>query len=139
MNCNITKKSVRVINFRPRNLHTSPILKQNFIVKFQNKICLENILFVNYETSSSTQGNLIRINRYGKYSIAVHAVESWDRIQKQLKNMLLKIYPPVKLKQISLIFILNHINSSFDHAKIYMTLLKIWRFGEIISVINYTY
>ena len=33
------------------------------------------------------------------------------------------IYPPIKLKQLSLIFILNHIINSFDHAKIYMTLL----------------
>ena len=29
-----------------------------------------------------------------------------------------KIYPPIKLKQLSLIFILNPINNSSDHAKI---------------------
>ena len=47
----------------------------------------------NYETSSSTQGNLIKRfykrNRYGKYLITVSAIESWNKIQKQLKNMLL--------------------------------------------------
>ena len=32
----------------------------------------------------------IHTNRYGKYSITVSAVESWNKIQKQLKNMLLK-------------------------------------------------
>ena len=29
-----------------------------------------------------------------------------------------KIYPPIKLKQLSMIFILNPINNSFDHAEI---------------------
>ena len=92
-------------------LHTIPLFKQNPILKFQDKICQENILFVskslnnlspsifntwfsfssdqhNYETSSSTQGNLMKLfyktNRYGKYSITVSAAESWNKIQKQL-------------------------------------------------------
>ena len=37
-------------------------------------------------------GNLTKLfyktNRYGKYSVTVSAVESWSKIQKQLKNML---------------------------------------------------
>ena len=97
------KKTVRIINFQPRNSHTSPLSKQNFILKYQDKICLEKILFVrkslknlspsvfntwfvfsseqqSYETSSSTQGILIKpfckINRFGKYSITISAVES---------------------------------------------------------------
>ena len=41
----LQKKAVR-INFQPRNSHTSPLFKQNFILKFQDKICLENMLFV---------------------------------------------------------------------------------------------
>ena len=48
----------------------------------------------NYKTSSFTQGNLInffyKTKRYGKYSITVSAGESWNKIQKQLKDMLLK-------------------------------------------------
>ena len=109
----LQKKAFRIINFQPRNFHTSPLFKQNPILKFQDKICLENVLFVskslnnistsvfntwfslssdqhNYETSSSTQGNLMKhfykTNRYGKYSITVSAVESWNKIQK-LKNI----------------------------------------------------
>ena len=120
-------KAGRIINFQPRNSHTSPLFKQNFISKFQGKICLENVLFVskslnnlipsvfstwfsfssdqhNYEASSSTQGNLTKLfyttNRYGKYSITVSAVESWNKIQKQLKDMLLKDLPPRKIKTI---------------------------------------
>ena len=42
----------------------------------------------------STQGNLVKpfykIKRYGKYSITVSAIESWNKIQKQLKNALFK-------------------------------------------------
>ena len=42
----LQKKAVRIINFQLRNSHTSPLFKQNFILKFQDKICLENMLFV---------------------------------------------------------------------------------------------
>ena len=123
----LQKKAVRIINFQPRNSHTSPLFKQSSILKFQDKICLENISFVskflsnvspsvfntwfsfssdqhNYETSSSTQGNLTKLfyktNRYGKYSITVSAVESWIKIQKQLKNILLKDLSPNKIKAV---------------------------------------
>ena len=140
----LQKKAVRIINFQPKNSHTSPLFKQSSILKFQDKICLENKSLNNllpsvfntwfvfssdqhsYETSSSTQGILIKLfyktNRYGKYSITISAAESWNKIQKQLKDILLKDLPPIKLKQLSVIFILNHINN--DPAKnIYMTLL----------------
>ena len=121
----LQKKAIRIINLQPRNFHTSSLFKQNSILKFQDKICLENILFVskslnnlspsvfntwfsfssdqhNYETSSSTQGNLMKLfyktNRYGKYSITVSAVESWNKIQKQLKDLLLRDLSPNKIK-----------------------------------------
>ena len=97
----LQKKAIRIINFQPRHFHTSPLFKQNSILKFQDKICLENILFIRkslnnlspsifntwfnfsldqrkYETSSFTQGNLIKrfykTKRYGKYSITVSAM-----------------------------------------------------------------
>ena len=54
------------------------------------------------ETSSSTQDNLIKLfcktKRYGKYSITVSPVESWNKIQKQLKDVLLKQLFPNKIK-----------------------------------------
>ena len=88
--------------------------KQNSILKFQDKIFLENNPFVckslnnlspsnfntwfsfssdqhNYETSSSTQGNLMKrfykTNRYGKYSITVSAVKSWNKNLNLLKDL----------------------------------------------------
>ena len=127
MNCGFTKEANKIINFQPRNSHTSPLFKQNSILKFQDKIYLEYILFVskslnnltpsvfstwfsfssdqhNYETSSSTQGNLMKLfyktNRYRKYSITVSAVESWNKIQKQLKSILLKDLSPNKIKTV---------------------------------------
>ena len=77
------KKENRIINFQLRNHHTSPLFKKSPILKFEDKICLENILFVSkflnnlspsvfnsgfvfwsgqhsYETSSSTKGILIK-------------------------------------------------------------------------------
>ena len=99
--------------------------KQNSILKFQDKICRENVLFIsktlnnlslsvfnswfrfssdqqNYETSSSAQGNLIKLfyktKRYGKHSITVSAVDSWNKIQKQLKDLLLRDLSPNKIK-----------------------------------------
>ena len=77
---NLKKKVVRITNFQPRHSHTSPLFKQSFILKFQEKIYLEDVLFLskslnnlsplvfntwfsfcsdqhNYETSSSTQVN----------------------------------------------------------------------------------
>ena len=134
MNGNFTKKAIRIINFEPRNFHTSPLFKQNSILKFQDNICLENILFVskslnnlspsifntrlsfssdqhNYETSGSTHVNFkkhfYKTNRYGKYSITISAVELWNKIQKQLKNMLLKNLSPYKIKTVATNFYLK--------------------------------
>ena len=123
----LQKKAVRIINLQPRNSHTSPLFKQSSILKFQYKIYLENILFVSKYlsnlspsvfntwfsfsseisitmTSSSTQGNLTKLfyktNRYGKYSITASAVELLNKIQKQLKNILLKDLSPNKIKTV---------------------------------------
>ena len=123
----LQKKAMRIINFQPSNFHTSPLFKKNSILKFQDKIFLENILYVskslnnlwpsifntwfsfssdqhNYETSHSAQGNLMKhfykTNRYGKHSITVSAVDSWNKIQKRLKNMLLKNLSPYEIKTV---------------------------------------
>ena len=112
----LQKKAVRIINFQPRNFHTSPLFKQNSILKFQDKICLENILFVskslnnllpsifntwfsfssdqhNYE--SSTQGNLMKLfyktNRYGKYSITTVKRGYFDHFSRFSKISIFKL------------------------------------------------
>ena len=40
------KKTIRIIEFQPRNPHASPIFKQNSTLEFKDEICLDNILFV---------------------------------------------------------------------------------------------
>ena len=59
-----------------------------------------------------------KTDRYGKYSITVSAVESWNKIQKQLKNMLLKNLSSYKIKTVVTNFYLKSINNSFYHVKI---------------------
>ena len=69
---------------KPQVLHS--VISQNYFIK---------------QTSSSAQGNLTKLfyktNRYGKYSITVSVVESWNKIQKQLKDVLLKDLTPKKI------------------------------------------
>ena len=64
-----------------------------------------------YETSNSTHSNLIKlfykIKRYRKYSITVSAVELCNKIQKQLKDMLLKDLSPNKIKTVDSDFYLK--------------------------------
>ena len=158
------KKTITIINFQPRNFHTSPLFQENSILKFQDKICLENILFIskslnnlspsvfntwfsfswnqdNYETSSSTRGNLIKLfyktKRYDKYSITVSAVELWNKIQKQLKDLLLRDLSPNKIKTIVSDLYLH----SLIMQKLYLTLIKgiIAIFAIFIAIITIFY
>ena len=62
----LQKKTLRIINFKPRNCRTSPLFKKNVILKLIDKVHLENILFVNkcisnlQLTSSSTKEKLFK-------------------------------------------------------------------------------
>ena len=71
------------------------------------------VYFFLRSTSSPTQGKLIKLfyktKRYGKYSTTVSAVESWNKIEKQLKDELLKHLSPSKIKTIVSDFYLNPI------------------------------
>ena len=50
------------------------------------------------------QGILIKLfyktNRHGKHSVTISANESWNKIQKLLKNALLKDLSPNKIKTV---------------------------------------
>ena len=136
----LQKKAVRIIDFQPRHSHNSPLFKQNSILKFQDKISLENILFVSkslnkltpsvfskwfsfsldqhaYETSSSTQGNLTKLfyktNIYRKTQSLQVLFELWNKIQKQLKGMLVQDLSLREIKTIDSNFYLkSYWNSS---------------------------
>ena len=42
----IQKKALRIMDFQPRNSHSSPLFKSSFILKLSDKVTLENTLFV---------------------------------------------------------------------------------------------
>ena len=58
-----------------------------------------------------------QIDMGSTYSITVSPVESWNKIQKQLKDMLLKDLSPKKIKTIVSNFYLHHISSSLIMQK----------------------
>ena len=78
-----------------------------------------------------------KTNRYGKYSITVSAVESWNKIQKQLKDLLLRNLPPNKIKTIVSDLYLH----SLIMQKLYLTLIKgiIAIFAIFIAIIAIFY
>ena len=107
---NIQKKSLRIINFQPRNSHSCTLSKKKrFILKSSDKVNLENPLFVsksinnflpsllndwflfssdqhNYETFCSSLGNLHKLSYktsiYGKDSIVVNAINNSQKLFK---------------------------------------------------------
>ena len=119
------KKALRIINFQPCNSHSSPLFKRSFILKFSDKVTLENTLFVsksinnllpslfndwflfsfdqhNNETSWSSFGNLYEPSYktilYGKNSIIVSAINPWNN--SQTLKISLRHLSPNKIKKI---------------------------------------
>ena len=151
----LQKKTVRIVNSQSKNFHTIPLFKQSSILKFQDKICLENISFngklVNNLASSvflifpwinitmkpqvlDKAIFLFRTNIYERYLKIASAVDSWNKIQEQLKNTLLKVYPIITLKQSLVIFISNHINNpliTFIHQEIIMIIKYIYIYNQM--------
>ena len=92
------------MNFKDQLFHSSPLFSSNNILKFGDKITLENILFISksinrqvpsifndwftfsgnlhgYETCRSTTNHLnistFRTQKYGHFSIKASAIRSW--------------------------------------------------------------
>ena len=107
----LQKKALRIMNYQPRNSHTSPLFRKAAVLKFKDKINLENILFISksinnllpslfnnwfvfssdthkYNTSWSSNDKLqkysYRTNTYGKNLIIISAIESWNNSQNNL-------------------------------------------------------
>ena len=113
------------MNYQPRNSHTSPLFRKAAVLKFKDKINLENVLFVSksinnllpslfnnwfvfssdihkYNTSWSSDDKLqkysYRTNTYGKNSIIINTIESWNNSQNNLKTISLRLLTPSKTK-----------------------------------------
>ena len=121
----LQRKVLRIMNFQPQNSQISPLFKKPSVLKFKNKINLENCILIsksinnllpslfsssfrfssdtlNYEKSLSSLANLhktsYRTNIYVKNSVTVSAVESWSKGRNLLKNISLRRLSPMKIK-----------------------------------------
>ena len=99
----LQKEPLRIVNYQPRNSHTSPLFRKAAVLKFKEKINLKNILFISksinnllpslfnnwFVVSSDThkcntswssndkpQKYLYRTNNYGKNVIIISGIES---------------------------------------------------------------
>ena len=123
----LQKKAMRIITFQSRNCHSGPLFFKLKLLKFNDKVHLENVLLIskfinsllppvfnnwftfcsnvhNYETTSSATCKLFkpsfRTNLYGKNSITVNAIDAWNKAQTSLADTILKDLTPNKLKTI---------------------------------------
>ena len=103
----------------------APVFRKTSVLKFKDKINLENILFISksindllpslfndrfvfssdthkYNTSWSRndklQKYLYRTKTYGKNSITISAIESWNNSQNNPKTISLRLLTPNKIK-----------------------------------------
>ena len=123
----LQKKAIRIITFQSRNSHSSPLFFKLKILKFNDKVHLENVLLIskfinsllppvfinwltfcsnvhNYETTSSATCKLFKpffcTNLYGKNSITVNAIDVWNKAQTSLADTILKDSTPNQIKTI---------------------------------------
>ena len=102
----LQKKAMRIITFQSRNYHSSPLFSKLKLLKFNDKVHLENVLLIsifmnsflppvfnnwftfcsnvhNYETTSSATCKLFkpsfRTNLNRKNSITVNAINAWNK------------------------------------------------------------
>ena len=121
----LQKKVLRIINYQSLNSHTSPLFRKAAVLKIKDKINLESILFISksinnllhslfnncsafssdthkYNTTWSSNDKLqkysYRTNTYGKNSIIISAIESWNNSQNNLKTIPLRLLTPSKIK-----------------------------------------
>ena len=107
------------MDFQARDSYSCLLFKSNHILKLEDKILTENILFINksfnsllppifeswfifcsddhnYQTVSSTADKIFkpsyRTDSYGKNSITIGVINSWNKTQHQFSNLSLKTY-----------------------------------------------
>ena len=110
----LQKKALRIMNFQSKDSHSNPLFKSNLILKLEDKLLIENILFINksfnnllppifkrwfnfcsdvhnYQTISSAADKIFkpsyRTDSYGKNSITIGAINSWNNTQNRFSNL----------------------------------------------------
>ena len=123
--CILQKKALRIIKFQPRDFHTRLLFKKQNLLKFEDKIQLENVLLVskyfnnilpsifnnwltlysdihNYNTAASSTGKLFkpsfRTNLCEKNSITISAVNARNKIQTAFGGVILKNFTNTQIK-----------------------------------------
>ena len=134
-----SKKALRIINFKERNDHSSPLFHYSKIIKVADKVKIGNCLFINkytnnklpsiftnwftfssmsnnYQTSFASKGSLqipsARATSYGKNGFVYSVIRTWNDIQKELKGVILNTFLLAKLKSLLIEFYLNMYKTS---------------------------
>ena len=99
------------MNFQSINPHSSPLFRSNHILKLEDKILIENILLISkpfnnllpsvFKNLQSIFKPSYRTDSYGKKSITLGAINSWNKTQHQFSKLSLKTF---KIKIKSLLF-----------------------------------
>ena len=122
----LQKKVLRIMNFQSRDSLSSPLFRSNHILKLEDKTLVWNIIFINksfnnllppifkiwsnfcsdlhnYRTVSSTAKIFkpyYRTDSYGKNSVTLGAINSWNKTQCQFSDLSLKTFSPTKIKSL---------------------------------------
>ena len=134
----LQKKALRVINFKERNAHSSPLFHHSKIVKIADKVKIENCLFMSkytnnkllsiftnwftfssmsdiHQTSFASKGNLqipTVQKTYGKNAFVYMVIKTWNDIQKEMNAVILNTFLLVILKSLLTEFYLNMYKTS---------------------------
>ena len=111
----LQKKAIRTLSFADRLAHTNPLFSSANILKFYNKISVENCIFINksisrhlpeifqewfiFSTSTHTHhlrsGSLgilkvpsFKTKSHGRLSFRTNAIYTWNNLQKQFKDFI---------------------------------------------------
>ena len=114
------------MNFQSRDCHPSPLFRSSHILKLEDKILIENILFIsksfnnlllpvfkscfifcsdvhNYHTVSFTVDKIFKpfytTDSYEKNSNTLGTINSWNKTQHQFSNLSIKTSRPTKIKR----------------------------------------
>ena len=131
----LQKKAIRIINFAPHLSHTNPLFSSSKIIKFYDKISIENTFFISkylfgflpsifndwFELCSSSHNYILRscdlgilkvpnfrTKSHGRFSFRINSIYTWNILQRQIKHPLFFKMTPNKVKSYLKDFFLNH-------------------------------
>ena len=130
----LQKKAIRTISHAQRLSHTSPLFSKAKILKFYDKVSVENCLLISkslsnnlptffrewFSFSSSTHTHnlrssnlgilkvpLFKTKSHGRLSCRINAIYTWNNLQKQLKDFIFCNSNYIKIKSILTDYHLN--------------------------------